>query len=566
MKKIITLLVLLILNGAEAQSWQWGKRLGSDDSVPITGEFIVSLQIDSNRNTYVLAKVATTNIDVNGTSLPSYGGDNDFVLTSFSCDGTYRWATVIGGYGADDCLDMRIDGNGDVYVLISPVYGGQFDEVFHFDATTIIPYSFENRKKLYLAKYNGLTGNVIWYQSPQPDGWTEQQYNSGLKALHVDADGTSYMLCVVKPGVYGGIYTSTQSPTSYVIFKYSSGGVVLQAIPIVMDVTSNNSRGREITLRKGSNNQLYISGHITNSTYPLSFNGQLITGIIYVAAFSDTGQFLWVKSTDSKTLGGRVPDFCIDNQDNIYITGSAGGGQTFLGYSINGNNGVTGRPYCFKLNSNGDLLWGSHATEVGGQTPSNGITFSDNEVVVAPTIFSGITWGSMNFPLVMNNGSDAGILRLNKATGSVLGYSIPQVTNGISESGSYVVADSSNNYYLSGTFTGNYTINGNTLVNDGSGVDMFIAKYGAATCNLDTPENNTQSTVLYPNPAQGKVNVSVTSKTKYTIFNVLGSKVSDGVIDEVNNEINTQSLAIGNYTFFLQKDDGTSQTIKFMKR
>jgi hypothetical protein len=565
MKKLITLLVLLVLNEAAAQSWQWGKRLGSDASVPITGEYIVSLQIDSNRNTYILAKVATTNIDVNGTSLPSYGGDNDFVLTSFSCDGTYRWATVIGGYGADNCPDMRIDGNGDVYVLISPVYGGPFDEVFHFDATTTIPYNFENRKKLYLAKYNGLTGNVIWYQSPQPDGWTEQQYNSGMRALHVDADGTCYMLASVLPGVYGGIYTATQSPNSRVVFKYNSNGVLLDVIPMDMTIPFN-SNYRYVTLRKGTNNQFYIGGYTFDSSYSTLFNSQPISGTSYVTSFSATGQFLWVKSMDSKPLGGTIPDFTIDSQDNIYFTGSAGGGQSFLGYVINGNNGVTGRPYCFKLNSNGDLLWGSHATEVGGQTPSNGITISDNEVVVAPTIFSGITWGSMSFPLIMNNGSDAGILRLNKATGAVLGYSIPQVTNGISESGSYVVADSSNNYYLSGTFSGNYTINGNTLVNDGSGVDMFIAKYGAATCSLDTPENKTQSTVLYPNPAQGKVNVSVTSKTKYTIFNVLGSKVSDGIIDEVNNEINTQSLAIGNYTFFLQKDDGTSQTIKFMKR
>ena len=181
LKTVIIALLLLLSFTGHSQSWQWVKRGGStqnpSNSNP-TSELVRFLETDSNGNIYVTSPVTQFSLNIDGNAKTGYGGRDD-VLASFACDGTYRWSTVIGGPGGfseDNIANIKVDSNGDVYALLQISWGDEFQELFHFDATTTIPQSFVNMKRMCIAKYSGTTGNVLWYKFPQADGLTSLDY------------------------------------------------------------------------------------------------------------------------------------------------------------------------------------------------------------------------------------------------------------------------------------------------------------------------------------------------------------------------------------------------------
>ncbi|MBP8066216.1 MAG: hypothetical protein KAY31_01930 [Flavobacterium sp.] len=103
-KQLHTILLLLLTLTAQAQTWQWGKRGGSTDNLAITGtsrrEEVIAMATDSQKNIYVLAPVGQTLLNIDGNPKTNFGDSSsktDFALSSFSCDGTYRWSKIIGG-------------------------------------------------------------------------------------------------------------------------------------------------------------------------------------------------------------------------------------------------------------------------------------------------------------------------------------------------------------------------------------------------------------------------------------------------------------------------------------
>ena len=95
MKASILLLAYFILLSAGetgeklyAQSWQWGDRGGSPQSVSSSNwEEVKDMAVDVNGNVYILANVKSDNIDVGGQSVPGRG-DMDVCLASFRCNGS----------------------------------------------------------------------------------------------------------------------------------------------------------------------------------------------------------------------------------------------------------------------------------------------------------------------------------------------------------------------------------------------------------------------------------------------------------------------------------------------
>lgn len=105
-KQLHTILILLIALSAHSQTWQWGKRGGSTDNLSTIGssrrEEVIAMATDSQKNIYVLSPVGQTLLNIDGNPKTNYGDSSsktDFALSSFSCDGTYRWSKIIGGEG-----------------------------------------------------------------------------------------------------------------------------------------------------------------------------------------------------------------------------------------------------------------------------------------------------------------------------------------------------------------------------------------------------------------------------------------------------------------------------------
>ena len=56
----------------------------------------MDMATDPHGNVYVLSTVMQTALNVDGHSITGYGAQ-DILLTSFTCDGTYRWSKDLGG-------------------------------------------------------------------------------------------------------------------------------------------------------------------------------------------------------------------------------------------------------------------------------------------------------------------------------------------------------------------------------------------------------------------------------------------------------------------------------------
>ncbi|WP_442787259.1 hypothetical protein [Flavobacterium suncheonense] len=102
-KQLHTILLLLLAFSSHSQTWQWGKRGGSTDNLSVTSsrkEEIIDMVTDSQKNIYILAPVGQTLLNIDGNPKTNYGDSSsktDYALSSFSCDGTYRWSKIIGG-------------------------------------------------------------------------------------------------------------------------------------------------------------------------------------------------------------------------------------------------------------------------------------------------------------------------------------------------------------------------------------------------------------------------------------------------------------------------------------
>ncbi len=103
MKKHIIIFFLFPLwgLGGYSQTVQWVKRGGSVENIYADNEGVFSIATDSEKNYYVLSRVAMSGLNVDGNSKTNYDNPsstpNDIVLASFACDGTYRWSKVFGG-------------------------------------------------------------------------------------------------------------------------------------------------------------------------------------------------------------------------------------------------------------------------------------------------------------------------------------------------------------------------------------------------------------------------------------------------------------------------------------
>ncbi|WP_290874121.1 T9SS type A sorting domain-containing protein [Flavobacterium sp.] len=551
-----------------SQTWQWGKRGGGNG---VSGfdyqEEVRAIETDSQGNVYILSPIAPGGIDIDGNTKPGYGFD-DCVLASFACDGSYRWSTIIGGFADDFIQNMQVDANGDVYVIGRPTYGSQFQELFHFDATTALPYSNVNLKQIYIAKYSGVTGNVLWYRFPQPNGLTLSQYGvSGFFDFDLTPDGTLHILAKLSQGVYAdGQFNNTTSGLSYFIIQYDTSGNFVGAIPLDMNVSQSGTKRKICNIKKHPiNGNYYIAGSKSTNDASISIGGQTLTSPYYVSCFSATGQFLWVKTvaTDGSSGNRDLNDFAIDSEGNLYITGTCMDNDVFGSYTVP-SSGIGSKPYLLKLDSDGDVIWGTNAV-TQSLVRGKAISINGNEVAVSPD-FHMITWAEGSYPVVPNGGADASIFRFNKTTGAYIDKTKLSSANGASEVIGYMTTDVFGNYVVGGRFSSNLIINGSTtLSSDDSESDFFVAKFGTADCTLGLEDHDRSQLRIYPNPTQEVVYISIEEPFAYVVYNMLGMRVSEGNMSNGSEGIDVNGLTAGTYFLQVTPNNGYSETLQFVK-
>ncbi|MBW7912385.1 MAG: T9SS type A sorting domain-containing protein [Taibaiella sp.] len=493
MKATILLLGYFILLSAGvteiklyAQSWQWGDRGGSPQSVSSSNwEEVKDMAVDLNGNVYILANVKSDNIDVGGQSIPGRG-DLDVCLASFRCNGTLRWVKIMGSANYGDVpLALRTDKLNGVYLSIySPRTANKYPVYIGND--TVI--NSNDERSFYIIKYD-TSGNFKWVRAPQPDTATAN-FLSGTIDMDVDSAGNIHALCQLSPGIFEGsfvavtTYTFQGFPYQDCILKYDrdgnfQGGLAFDA--------KNCIRTGVRMIRDAETGNYYLSGgNMFSAALPMG-NTQIAAASGYIACFNTEGKYLWNVQSKHASFYGRL---VLDKDKNIYLAGGINGPVTDPNANFNGfvatNATIHGAPFIVKLDSNRKNVWAAYGI-VDAAMGSVGVALRNSGEVALAGYFAGynLSWpgytkDTLSYPA--NSAYRPLITRFNTQTGQVLG--METLANDSAESyATIAVSDGRNNVYIGGNFSNKLTVNSKTLYTVGGETDWFVAKYGHNNCN-----------------------------------------------------------------------------------
>jgi PKD repeat protein len=510
MKKFSTLFIcalLLTITSTRAQlTWQWGVR-GNDNGPVVSyhSDDVIDMAADPNGNVYTLTRVYEQG-DVNG--VPVAGVQNSInviesmVITSFDCDGNYRWHKIIGGTAENNRgVAIKTDTLGGVYIT------GQVLAYAFNSNQTLLPDSLHidtdsasgvTNKSLFIAKYD-TAGIYQWLRMPQPD--TVSVVTSISKTGSVDMDvapnGDVFVYAQLAPGLYENGAFSIVDQNFYVI-RYNKNGVFQNTVPLDITFTNggntNNGDGsfnpvKAHFKRDHNNGQLYLSGMFEGYFGTMSFgNTPLVhTGgfakSLYVGSFNASGNALWVRQAtaeDTGTFGGgshTLSRVAVDDQSNIFVAGFAFNGDSWYGHIFNNPFNTTGI-FLLKLDATGNTEWITAPSITAGE--ASGVVYS-NGVIGFSGLYAHMVWDGVEAEMPAGTGRDPFIARLSSGTGAVIAIDTLESAINSQEWLTAMAADKSGNFSIGGFFPDALYVAGNTLQTSFF-EDWFVAKLGTGNC------------------------------------------------------------------------------------
>ncbi|MBS1583990.1 MAG: T9SS type A sorting domain-containing protein [Bacteroidetes bacterium] len=471
----LTCLSLFFSTFIYGQSWQWGISGGSSDvDINNFDETVTDMATDKGGNVYVLSKVLQSNLQVDGHPKTGFG-DWDIMLSSFSCDGNYRWSKMIGAdVGSDAGMAVKTDTLGGVYVT-GYMFMGNLGYHGHIDTDTTIATTY---KSMFLVKFD-TAGIYKWLRLPQADTVTAQAF-SITAPLDMDVDGTGniFMFCQLQQGSYGGGAFIAPVKGDYIL-KYNATGACTGGFKLEMNIRDVGYLHMSRDHKHGG--RYYFAG--TNMGGPDSMGTNKITHSMYVGAYNSQGQFLWKRENTSQNRGFNTRP-AIDDSGSIVLIGDAWYIDTFNSYVVHAG-AMNTVPLVVKVDSNGTNKWAQNdSTDVAyGGGYGYGIALRTADEVVATGSYAGrMIWkGSPTIPHKQPNGGlDIFVTRFNLHTGEVINVDTLASSWGFDENPSVAVGNGKGQIYIGGEFAADLRVAHDTLESIGGQSDFFVAKYG---CN-----------------------------------------------------------------------------------
>lgn len=378
------------------------------------------------------------------------------------------WMFDAGSQLLDEAMDVSRDGSGNFYT--TGYFGGTAD----FSSSTLL--STSGASDIFLMKTNP-SGQLIW--AVKAGGFGEDR---GL-SVKTDNAGNSY----VTGFFYGTATFSTQTITSaggldVFVAKYNNAGILQW---VVSAGGSGSDVSNAVDIDPGGN--VIITGQFfgaatfgsTVITSPINPQNGQYYGNIFIAMYSNNGNFLWVKQgvSDKDCRGMNI---AADAAGNIFLTGEFSDTLTF---DQAHNNNMYNAIFLVKFDSAGNELWFKKA---GGSllNIAYGITTDNNQDVIITGEASGqlMFFGSTNFILTNQYPHQAFLAKFKNQNGDLL-WAVSDGSD--SEVSSRVVcSDNSGNLFITGIFTCKFSEYADTL---GQGTfnsigyrDIFVAKYNSS--------------------------------------------------------------------------------------
>ncbi|TGK20253.1 SBBP repeat-containing protein [Leptospira stimsonii] len=302
---------------------EWTRLLGTSSSGALQANSITS---DQSNSVYVTGQ-ASGNFD--GQTLT---GIYDLFVIKYNSSGSKQWTRSMGVAGDETtAYAITSDSSGNVY-SVGSTNGSLDGQTFIGSSPDYIDTD------LFIVKYDA-NGNKQWTRLLG----IATNSNVVAKAVVTDFSGNIFITGSSNSGLDGQTFGG--GGTGYFIVKYNSAGVKqwtkLYAGPSPSGIIYDNSNGK-----------IYLVGTTLNMT---TMDGVSVSGVndSFLIQFDNNGNRIWTKLTGASGKDTKSNGATLDNNGNIYITGSTNGNIDDQVES--GNN--TRDLLVIKFDSNGNRLW-----------------------------------------------------------------------------------------------------------------------------------------------------------------------------------------------------------------
>ncbi len=531
----------------QAPPFHWAHQIGG-----VNNDYVYDIITDNSGNLYTIGSFENTadfDPGIGTTNLTSQGADDAFIA-KYNTLGNLIWVKQIGGNSYQYAENIKLDASGNIFVT------GAFQGVTDFDTgpgTYTLTNTTLGENDAFILKLDA-NGNFVWVKV------IKGQANVSIRDFELDALGNIYSC-----GSFGlntdfdpGVTTFTLNPVGWLdiyILKLDANGDFGWVIN--MGAPAQNSSPTALNLDAANN--VVVSGNFEGT---VDFNPSIATNTLsslgladgFIAKYTSAGAYVFAKQ-----IGGantqNCRDLLVDPTGDIYVCGHYLGITDFDPSITNFTLTPVGLVDAFilKLDNNGNFIWvknfggaGNTSTilrtincDLSGDVYSSG-DFS-NVIDVDPNL------GIVNYTATSN--SDIFTIKLN-GNGNFIWASQFSGNSGGVTTNQYI--DNLGIVYTVGLFADmmdfDHTANTYSLTSVASSYDGFINKMGP--CNVPanplntTPINNEnvcsgQSTTL--SVVQNSANINWYASPTSTLIIATGSVI-----------VTSNSLAVGNYTYFAQ--------------
>jgi uncharacterized membrane protein YqhA len=540
------LMVLPVLSFS--QSFDWAKALGGADYDEGS-----SIALDASGNVYTTGYFnGTADFDPGAGvfNLTSSVSSNVFI-SKLDALGNFVWAKAIGGSIANGIV---LDASGNIYTT------GNFQGIADFDpGVGLFNLTSAGQGDVFISKLDS-SGNFVWAKAIGGTG-----FETG-NSIALDASGnvitTGYFdgTADFDPGAGQFNITSSGNKDIFVSKLNSTGNFVLAK---TMGGTGSD-RSWGIALDSSANVLIIGDFESTADFDPGAGLFNLVSlGIndIFIAKLDAAGNFLWAKA-----MGGTNSDIGysvkIDASNNVYTTGAFNltvdfdpGAAVFNLTSAGGND-----IFISKFDASGNFIW---AKAMGGTMNDNSFSLAlDASANLYTAGFFRTTAdfdpGAGLFNLTVVGAFDIFISKLDASGNFAWAKGIGGIETDIARC---IALDNSNNIYTTGVFrqTVDFDPDAGVFNLTSAGFSEVFVQKTSQTPVLSAEEitDNTDFTI-YPNPNDGIFSLNIDKEItngKLILLNAIGQIVHEQKIVQGTNEIITNELAIGLYTYVLFRDN-----------
>ncbi len=473
---------------AQNNTYKWAKSVGTT-----TADASQSITLDASGNIYTTGYFqGTVDFDPgDGVTNLISAGANDVFITKFDANGNLSWAKAMGGTGSEFSYSIAVDAAGNVY---STGYFNSSTATADFDPSTNTAYlTNAGSSDIYVSKLD-TNGNFVWAKSI---GGTS---NDAAYALKLDANSNIYIAGYFSSATIdfdpnaGAVNLTSNGNGDAFVCKFDTNGNYVWA-----NSMGGGSIDQANAISLDANGNIYVTGNFAGT---VDFDPSLTTNNlvaiatapftdIFVCKYDNSGSYVWAKSFASASTSAATSKYatalCIDNNNNIYITGTFTITVDFDPSANTANLTTTGNADVFicKLNTNGDYVW---AKSFGGTTTETVTSIAldvDNNIYTTGSYTNTADFDPSTATSYFVANGPAGkteifINKLDENGGYVWATSFGSIEN---DKGTAIIVDSSGNIITTGTYSVTVDFNPGAsvanLISNGS-TDVFFSKLG--TC------------------------------------------------------------------------------------